>query len=187
MSKRWFTPASFLVAVFVMLAGFGANAAAQGAATPTMSGSMGDTTPHPAHIHKGTCDTLGDVVFPLNNLVAPGMEASPVAGTEASPVASPVPGGSEVVSESTTTVKVALDDIISGGHAINVHESMENIQNYIACGDVTGTATGGQLQINLKELNGSGYMGQATLKDNGDGTTIVTVMLMHTGAATPAA
>lgn len=183
MSKRWFTPAAFFVAAFVMLAGFGASAAAQGAATPT----MGETTPHPAHIHKGTCDTLGDVVFPLNNLVAPGTEASPVAGMEASPVASPVPGGNAVVSESTTTVKVALNDIISGGHAINVHESMENIQNYIACGDVTGTATGGQLQIDLQELNGSGYMGQATLKDNGDGTTTVTVLLMHTGAATPAA
>lgn len=185
MGKRLFTSVAFIAAVFVFLTGFAASAAAQGSgATPATTGEMS----HPAHIHKGTCDTLGDVVYPLNNLVAPGMEATPIAGSEASPVASPVSGSSAVVAESTTMVKVSLADIISGGHAVNVHESMANIQNYIACGDVTGTATNGQLQIQLKELNGSGFIGQATLKDNGDGTTTVTVLLMQTGTTgTPAA
>ena len=70
-----------------------------------------------------------------------------------------------------------------------VHESAENIGNYIACGDLTVPATDGELHIDLKELNGSGYTGEAHLVDNGDGTTTVTVTLMMTGdeAATPVA
>lgn len=191
MGKRLFTSVAFIAATFMFLAGFAASAAAQGTAG-TPAATMGDNAGHPAHIHKGTCDTLGDVVFPLNNLVAPGMEATPIVGSEASPVASPVSGSSAVVAESTTKVNGSLTDIVSGGHAVNVHESKEKIQNYIACGDVTGTATNGQLQIDLKELNGSGFIGQATLQDNGDGTTTVTVLLMQssttgTPAATPAA
>ena len=83
---------------------------------------------------------------------------------------------------------MALDDILAAEHAINLHESMENIGNYIACGDVTGEPADGMLEIELLELNGSGYMGTAMLMDNGDGTTDVTIMLMESsGMATPAA
>ncbi len=191
MAKRLLAPVAFLVAALVLLGGSAVSVAAQGtAATPMASPGMA-TTGHPAHIHKGTCDTLGDIAYPLNNLVAPGMMASPAAGMEATAMASPSAMMGPVVAESTTTVKVSLNDIISGGHAINVHESVEKIQNYIACGDVKGTATGGELQIELHELNSSGFMGQATLKDNGDGTTTVTVQLMQSGStaspvATPA-
>ena len=187
MAKRLFAPVAFLVAALVLLAGSAVSVAAQGTAgTPMPMASPGvSTTGHPAHIHKGTCDTLGDIAYPLNNLEAPGMTASPAAMASPSAMIGPV------VAESTTTVKVSLNDIISGGHAINVHESVEKIQNYIACGDVKGTATGGELQIDLHELNNSGFTGHATLKDNGDGTTTVTVTLMQSGTtaspvATPA-
>lgn len=184
MAKRLLAPVTFLVAALVLLGGSAVSVAAQG--TPMASPGMSmSTTGHPAHIHKGTCDTLGDIAFPLNNVEAPDMMASPAA------MASPSAMTGPVVAESTTTVKVALNDIISGGHAINVHESVEKIQNYIACGNVTGTPTGGELQIDLNELNNSGFMGHATLKDNGDGTTTVTVTLMQSGTtaspvATPA-
>ena len=95
----------------------------------------------------------------------------------------------DMVAHSTTTVEASLDDILAGEHAINAHESPENIQNYIACGELTGTPTEGLLHIQLNEQNASGYQGMAALQDNGDGTTTVTVMLMHTeaGSATPAA
>ncbi len=102
--------------------------------------------------------------------------------------ATPEAGGGPVVAESVSTVEAALDDILAAEHAVNLHESVENIGNYIACGDVTGTPTDGLLTIELLELNGSGVMGQAMLMDNGDGTTEVTVTLMETGAmASPAA
>lgn len=147
-------------------------------------------TPHPAHIHSGTCEELGDVVFPLNDVApasTPGtMSASPEAGTDGTPVAS---AAGEVVAESTTEVEASLDDILAAEHTVNVHESAENIQNYIACGNLTGPATDGELQIKLQELNDSGYTGEAHLVDNGDGTTTVTVTLMTTSdtASTPEA
>jgi len=173
MDQRRIAPIALVTAIYLLMAGFFVNAGAQGTvATPAAGGQTGEA-PHPAHIHTGTCDTLGDVVFPLNDVAAPETAS-------ATPVASPVAAGSgAVVAESTTIVEVSLDDIISGGHAINVHESKENVQNYIACGDVTGSAVGGQLSIELNELNGSGYMGQAALQDNRDGTTTVTVVLTH--------
>jgi hypothetical protein len=83
-----------------------------------------------------------------------------------------------VVAQSTTTVDASLDDILAAEHAINVHESADNIQNYIACGEITGTPDNGVLEIELNELNGSGYEGRATLIDSGDGTTNVVVQLM---------
>ncbi len=150
-------------------------------ATPT-----GETeAAHPAHIHAGTCEELGDVVFPLNDVAPLDAEATPAASPVASSAAA---GAGEVVAESTTEVEASLDDILAAEHAINVHESAENIQNYIACGNLTGPATDGELRIDLEELNDSGYTGQAHLVDNGDGTTTVTVTLMTTGeaAGTPA-
>ena len=149
-------------------------------ATPAM---MQGTHQHPAHIHTGTCETLGDVVYPLNDLTAPEMMGTPMAGMDSTPMAgmsaTPMAGMGEVVAQSTTTVEASLDDILAAEHAINVHLSAEEIDVYIACGDITGTADGGQLQIELEELNNSGYQGMAILMDAGDGTTRVDVWLMQ--------
>jgi len=150
---------------------------AQDTGSPTAMAGMETMHDHPAHIHSGTCDTLGDVVFPLNNLTAPDMNATPSANMMATPMAT---GMGAVVAQSTTTVQATLDEILGAEHAINVHESPKTIGTYIACGELTGSATEDQLQIELRELNGSGYQGQALLMDNGDGTTTVTVMLMMT-------
>jgi len=127
---------------------------------------------HPAHIHAGTCDELGDVVYPLNDVASLVADATPAA----------VAGADEAIAQSTTTVDASLDDLLAAEHAINVHESAETIGTYIACGNLTGPATDGELMVDLEELNGSGYTGEAHLVDNGDGTTTVTVTLMSTGA-----
>jgi hypothetical protein len=63
-----------------------------------------------------------------------------------------------------------------------VHESPENIERYIACGDVRGSAESGEVNFLLRELNDSGYMGVATLTDNGDGTTTVVLSLWDLGS-----
>src|SRR5690349_21025118 len=110
--------------------------------------------PHPAHIHSGSCTELGDVVYPLTDVSAgstsmtgsptSAMMGSPVAGmAEATPtteMAMGTPAGTPagpfgvVIETSDTTVEAALTDLTAGGYAINVHESAENIGNYIACG-----------------------------------------------------
>jgi CHRD domain len=68
----------------------------------------------PAHVHKGSCDALGDILHPLTN----------------------VENGS-----SDTVLDVNLQDLqaamLSGGLAINVHESTVNLETYVACGDLS--------------------------------------------------
>lgn len=148
-----------------------------------------DAAAHPAHIHTGTCDTLGEVVFPLNDVAAPSHDDHGDAAAEDYSTATPEAGEGKVVAESTTTVDVALDDILAAEHAVNVHESAENIANYIACGDVAGEPEDGTLEVELLELNDSGYGGMATLVDDGDGdgSTTVTIVLTEGDAGTPEA
>ena len=130
-----------------------------------------DEVPHPAHIHTGLCDTLGDVVYPLANVSMEEMSG------EAMGAASAIP-----VDASVTTVEASLADIVAADHAINVHESEENIANYVACGDIGGPMMGdSDLVIGLAELNDSGLSGVAWLHDNGDETTEVRVFLTEKG------
>jgi hypothetical protein len=203
MSKqRVFAPTTLLVAAFLFV--MGGILTVSGVSAQGTPEAMGGETPHPAHIHSGTCDTLGDVVFPLNDVSAADVGAAPVAspqtmgtptakgtaeiGVSGTPVATPSMVEGEIVAMSTTDVDASLDDILGAEHAVNVHESADNIQNYIACGDITGETVNGSLMVELKELNGSGYTGQAILTDNGDGTTTVDVTLVRSGeTGTPVA
>ena len=184
MSRRTFTADMVIgmTVAMITLAGGGSGVAAQ--ATP----QTGSAVAHPAHIHAGSCPEVGDVVFPLEELTS----SDAVGAVMASP---PLASGAvdltgEVVSESTTEVEATLDDILAAEQAINVHASAEEIQTSIACGDVIGTPTGGELTIQLQELNDSGVVGEARLVDNADGSTTVTVSLVNsmggTSVATPA-
>jgi plastocyanin len=132
---------------------------------------------HPAHIHVGTCEAPGEIVFPLSNVsVEFETDGTPMAGSAAG-ATSAIP-----VDASVTTVPASLADIVAGGHTIVAHESDENIQNYIACGDVGGAMLGtSDLPVGLGPLNDSGFSGVALLHDNGDGTTTVSVFLTKSG------
>ncbi len=187
MKKRTFALPTLVVAAIIFAMSFMFQ-------TQAISGQGLDATPspqldteggdlaHPAHIHAGTCENLGEVVFPLSDVAPLDAEASPVASSTASPAAGDA--DEDVIAESTTILDVTLDDILGGEHAVNVHESAENIDVYIACGDITGTPTHGHLRVDLQELNDSGLIGRAVLTANPDGTTTVTVTLMQadTGA-----
>jgi Domain of unknown function (DUF4331) len=72
----------------------------------------GATGGHPVHIHFGTCDNLGEIAAPLTDIDESG--------------------------KSETTVDLTLDELTSGEYAINAHESVANITDYVACGDITG-------------------------------------------------
>jgi len=188
MRKRTLTPVgSFLIAITLM-AGLGGSVAAQGTdATPAADGYFAT---HPAHIHSGTCDTLGDVVFPLNDVMSTDLTVSTFATPADAPGATPPPALAStpvITTGQSTRVEAALDDILAAEHAINVHLSADEIGTYIACGDIAGPATDGVVTVEIMELNESGYVGRASLTDNGDGTTTVTVDLIYSEAATPAA
>ena len=136
-------------------------------------------TPHPAHIHTGTCAELGDVVAPLSDVTAPSTDVlgEHVGAESAIPVES-----------SITTIAMPFADIVASPHAINIHASAENIQEYIACGNIGGIATLDTLVIGLGELTDEegdqGYTGVAILTGLGD-ETIVSVYLVQDALAEP--
>jgi hypothetical protein len=81
------------------------------------------------------------------------------------------------VKNSIAVVEMPLQEIIDGGHAINVHLSAEEIDVYIACGDIGGSVTTDEdgrmhLFIGLGELNDSGHTGVAWLGADGEHTEV---------------
>jgi hypothetical protein len=66
-----------------------------------------DGEPQPVHIHEGNCRDLGDVAFPLEDVV-------------------------DGVSESTADV--SMSELIGNDYAINVHLSEDQMDVYVACG-----------------------------------------------------
>ncbi|MDF3043237.1 MAG: putative plastocyanin-like protein [Thermomicrobiales bacterium] len=136
---------------------------------PAMA-AQDDDAPHPAHIHAGTCAELGDVVYPLTDVA--------VAEGESSGPESALP-----VKVSETVVDAPLQEIIDGGHAINVHLSADEIGSYIACGDIGGVVNTGEndsdqeLIIGLGELSDSGHSGVAWLGADGDQTHVAIMLL----------
>lgn len=186
MSNRRLIPVTVLLTAFALLTGlFGSAGAQDTEATPAGDNAL---VTHPAHIYTGTCDTLGDIVFPLKDVISYDLldpdQATPVVGMDATPsldlTSTPVAKAGQ-----TTTVEASLDDILAADHAINIHQSADNMDVYIACGDIAGPPTNGMVAVEITELNDSGYMGRATLVDNGDGTTIVTLDLIYPDLATP--
>lgn len=123
-----------------------------------------DVPAHPAHIHSGTCEELGDVVAPLTDVSA--LAEGAVGAASALPVAS-----------SETRVEMPLQEIIDGGHAVNVHKSADEIDVYIACGAVGGVVTDDKLAIGLGELNDSGVSGVAVLAADGEATDVTVYLL----------
>jgi hypothetical protein len=119
----------------------------------------------PSHIHSGDCDELGEVIQPLNSLTVP---------------VGAVSGNSDaVVAEAAfTSIPQPLDELLAEDHALKVHLSADQIQTYLACGDIGGAADAdGALIVGMKELDGSGYAGIAYLVPAADGSTSVSVMI----------
>ena len=190
--RRW-TPAGSLLAAAaagaMLLSGF----------APTSA--QDEMEAHPAHIHEGTCDDLNPKpAFPLTNVSEMGMmegmmEGTPEADDAAMEMSEPM--GAETafgVETSFTMVDAPLEEIVEGGHAINLHQSKENVEEYIACGDIggrietgPGMEEGGTLVVGLGELNDSGYTGIAVLEGKGDQTEVVIYLAEGLAGGTGAA
>jgi hypothetical protein len=144
---------------------------------PAVSGqAQGGSPPRPSHIHNGDCNELGEVIQPLNPLTAPTGQV--------------VGNADAVVAEAAfTVVPQTLQELLATKHAIKVHLSKEQIQTYLACGDIGGVVDAdGALIIGLQEVGSSGYTGIAYLAPGAGGTSI-SVIIAHVlpGVAAPAA
>jgi hypothetical protein len=145
---------------------------------------------HPAHIHAGTCDELDpNPAQPLNN-IEPNLNEDDNPDDDDNPNE---PRGSLTaprVVYSETDVEMSLDDILATAYAINAHESDENVQNYIACGEIGGVVVDGKLIVALGPQNDSGYSGIAILEEDGDNTNVkvyLTEPVTEEPVATPVA
>jgi len=174
--------------VVVAMMSLGSVSAFAQDATP----AAGAEPAHPVHIHSGSCATLGDVVYPLTDIqtynVTQSFSFGPAATPEAESMATPAASvsGTETtpVLFSFTHIDANLSELVTGDFAINAHESKENIQNYIACGDIPkctaaacSAVTG--VVIELATLNNSGYFGVARIDSDPNGGSNVSVFLFH--------
>src|SRR5688572_24939770 len=102
---QWFVTAVGTAGLFI--AG-GVSRAAQDA-TP----AGGSAHAHPAHIHLGTCEELDpNPASPMTDVAL----ATTESGAEADSAAA-IP-----VARSVTTVDATLEDLRTGGYAINIHQ-----------------------------------------------------------------
>jgi len=126
--------------------------------------------PRPAHVHTGTCNEVGEVVAPLTDLTG-------ATGGERVGQRRAIPAES-----SFTSVPLTLDAILGADHVVNVHLSAEEIDTYIACGEIGGRLSPeGTVIIGLQELNNSGFTGIAYLAPGADGaSTDVSVFVAPT-------
>jgi len=128
---------------------------------------------HPAHIHDGLCPDPGPIVAGLSDVSDQFAVDGQPAGGDALGAVTAVP-----VMVSVTTVHMGVKDIADGRHSINVHQSADQMDQYIACGDAGGTLIGGaDLAFGLAEQNGSGVSGTAWVHDRGDGSSTVYLFL----------
>jgi len=154
--NQWFVTILATAGLFVAA---GVSSAAQDA-TP----AGGPEHAHPAHIHLGTCDALDpNPTFPLTDVaLAPNASGDDTGDATAIPV-----------ERSVTTVDATVEDLRTGGYAINIHQSADDIGTYIACGNLSGVIDdSGALVVGLGELNDSGHSGVAILTEQGEQTNV---------------
>jgi plastocyanin len=132
-----------------------------------------------AHIHAGTCEELGIVVYSFPDIRTFRLDEGEEAGV----------GAIELISGTTQT---PLSGLFGEPFSVHVHESAQNKQTYIACSDIGGrpgdawTEADG-LTLRAVEQNGSGYSGFTTLRSTADGGTQVSIAIAASSAATEAA
>ena len=78
---------------------------------------------------------------------------------------------------SESEAEIPWDEVFDSSHAINVHESNENVQTYIACGDIGGPVKDDRVYVSLLPQNDSGFFGTAVLEEADDDKTKVTIYL----------
>lgn len=131
--------------------------------------------PHPANVHEGSCFDIGAVVAPLGDVSSELLvEGAPTATEQAETPESAIP-----VEASVTTIPLAAVDLLATPHSIVVRQSADKPDLSLLCGDIGGAGMGpADLAFGLGPVDDSGYSGIATMHDNGDGTTTLSLYLV---------
>lgn len=135
-----------------------------------------DIVVRPAHIHAGTCVELDP------NPKAPLTSVMPVMfgdDNDEPATAEDIMGaiGQPNVEYSESDAEISWDEMLETSHAVNIHESEANVQNYIACGNIGGIVKDDKLFIALYPQNDSGFNGVAVLEKDGDDAVKVQLYL----------
>lgn len=72
---------------------------------------------------------------------------------------------------SMTSIRVALDDLLAKPYAVVVRAGSSS-NELIACGEIGGVLSGKSVSVGLREWNGSGFAGVASLTGDGAQTTV---------------
>lgn len=120
----------------------------------------------PAELRGGTCDSLGEVVATLANLVYTSGDL--LGQTSATPV-----------EQSGTVVQFAIADFLASNHVLVVRES-PTVSTIVACGLIGGALNpDGTLAVGMQGMNGSALSGIAYFTPiDTVSNTLVTVLLV---------
>ena len=130
----------------------------------------------PAELRGGTCDSLGEVVVSLANLVYASGDL--LGQTSATPV-----------EQSGTVVQFAIADFLASNHVVVVRES-PTVSTFVACGHIGGALNpDGTLAVGMQGMNGSGLSGVAyfTPIDTFSNTLVTVLLVGGSGAETVSA
>ncbi len=156
-----------VIAAIVAL-GFGFRTSAQD--DPTVPAD--ELRAHPAHIHNGTCAELDpNPLVPLSDVIVPLVgddeDQAPASEDIMGAIDQPLVEISKTDSDDVDA-EVTFEELFEASHAINVHASAEDIQTYIACGDIGGVVQDDTVYVPLYPQNDSGYFGIAKIAKDGD-------------------
>jgi hypothetical protein len=146
----------------------GGVVAAQDAATTAPS--------HPAFIKAGDCgESDANPVATLNDLERIG--SSEGAGDEEELQVEGTLTAAPILTSTSEEIEVSFDELLETSHSVTVYLSQDELQTYVACGEIGGVVNEDQLVIALHAVDGSDYNGIAILAKDGDGNADVTVYL----------
>jgi hypothetical protein len=151
--QRRFEPILLGLAILALLAA-PALAGVQGQTRDDPATPQGEIppVPRPIYIYAGECGDLREVLWPLNRLISP-------SGTV---------GGSDDADRTeysfTANMPLTIERMLAGDYAINVHESDQNPDHVLTCGNIGGVPDSvGRLVVGLREQGDSGVSGIAVL------------------------
>lgn len=136
----------------------------------------------PAYIEAGDCTSLdANPAATLNPAEPRAVDTDDDSAKEVVGILIATP----VLASFSDELDLKFEDMVTESHSVTVHESQDNIQNYVACGEIGGNVVDDELVVALHATDDSGYTGIAILTKDGDGNVDVQLYLAEPSKSTP--